>query len=107
MVARRFEVYLVDLEPTVGYEMRKTRPCVIISPAEVNQTLHTVIIAPLSTKSRPFPTRVASRFQGKSGLIVLDQLRSVDSIRLVRKLGQIGPDTGSKILKVLKGLFSE
>ena len=84
----RFDVYLVNLDPTVGHEIRKTRPCLIISPDEMNHHIRTVIIAPMTTKGRSYPTRVPCTFKGKSGQIVLDQIRTVDSVRLVRKVGE-------------------
>ncbi len=88
---KRFDVYLVALDPTQGSEIKKTRPCLIVSPDEANRHLATVIIAPMTTKGRGYPTRVPCRFQGKSGQVVLDQLRTVDKGRLVKRLGQVGP----------------
>ena len=87
MVVKRFEVYLVNLNPTVGSEIQKTRPCLILSPDEMNRALTTAIIAPMTTKGRPYPSRVPCRFQGKDGLVVLDQLRTVDKTRLIKRLG--------------------
>jgi mRNA interferase MazF len=107
MVAKRFEVYLVNLDPTVGREIKKTRPCLIISPDEMNQHISTVIIAPLTTKGRAYPTRVPCRFQGKDGQVVLDQIRTVDKVRLVKKLGQINSDTQKDVLAVLVEMFAE
>ncbi len=78
VVARRFDLYLVALDPTIGREIQKTRPCVVVSPDEMNRHIATVIVAPMTTKGRPYPTRIPCRFQGKSGQIVLDQLRKVD-----------------------------
>ncbi|MBI3537149.1 MAG: type II toxin-antitoxin system PemK/MazF family toxin, partial [Chloroflexi bacterium] len=89
MVAKRFEVYLVNLDPTLGSEIKKTRPCVVISPDELNQYIATVIIAPMTTKGRAYPTRVPCRFGSTDGQIVLDQIRTVDKIRLVKLLGMI------------------
>ena len=89
MVASRFDVYLIRLDPTEGREIRKTRPCLIISPDEMNHHIDTVIIAPMTTKIRPYPTRVPVRFKGKSGQIVLDQIRTVDKSRLVKRMGKI------------------
>ncbi len=105
VVASRFEVYLVNLEPTVGREIRKTRPGLIISPDEINHTIDTVIIAPMTTKGRAYPTRVPVTFQGKKGYIVLDQIRTVDKKRLVRRLGRIAPSTAQKVLAVLSETF--
>jgi mRNA interferase MazF len=107
MVASRFEVYLVNLEPTVGHEIRKTRPCVVISPDEMNHHIRTVIVAPMTTRGRSYPTRVPCRFKGKSGQIVLDQIRTVDAVRLVRKLGAIGQGTALEVLAVLQEMFAE
>lgn len=107
MVVERFDVYLVNLDPTVGSEIKKTRPCLIISPDEMNRHIATVIIAPLTTKSRAYPTRVACRFQEQEGQIVLDQLRTVDKSRLVRKLGRIGKSTQAAVLDTLAEMFAE
>src|SRR3972149_4488757 len=89
MVVKRFEVYLINLDPTVGREIQKTRPCLVVSPDEMNRYISTVIIAPMTTKGRDSPSRVNCRFQGKDGQIVLDQLRTVDKARLVKRLGKI------------------
>ena len=101
----RFEVYLVSLDPTQGYEMKKIRPCLVVSPDEMNRYIATVIVAPMTTKGRNYPTRVACTFQGKKGEIVLDQIRTVDKIRLVRKVGKISPHTHRKVLEVLQEMF--
>ena len=106
MVVRRFEVYLVSLDPTVGAEIQKTRPCLVISPDELNRHIATVIVAPMTTKGRDYPTRVACRFQGKDGQVVLDQLRTVDKARLVRRLGRLSPAAQSGVLTVLAELFA-
>lgn len=103
----RFEVYLVNLDPTIGSEIKKSRPCLIISPNEMNQYLATVIVAPMTTKDRDYPTRVSCRFQGKDGQIVLDQIRTVDKARLVRRLGAISGATQTAVLGVLAALFAE
>ena len=102
---KRFAVYLVNLDPTIGKEIRKTRPALIISPDEMNYNISTTIVAPMTTKSRPYPTRIPCRFQGKEGQIILDQIRTVDKTRLVKKLGRIDKDTGSKVLSVLQEMF--
>jgi mRNA interferase MazF len=107
MVVKRFEVYLVNLDPTVGSEIKKTRPCLIISPDEMNRHISTVIIAPMTTKGRNYPTRVSCKFQGKSGQVVLDQLRTVDKRRLVKKLGRIDKKTQQSVLLMLAELFAE
>ena len=106
MVVKRFEVYLVNLDPTVGQEIKKTRPCLIISPDEMNKYISTVIVAPMTTKGRLYPTRVACTFQGKDGQIVLDQIRTVDKVRLVHKLGQIKKATQGEVLVVLAEMFA-
>ena len=105
MVAR-FEVHLINLDPTVGHEIKKTRPCLVISPDEMNREIGTVIIAPMTTKGRAYPTHVAVRFQGKNGQIVLDQIRTVDNIRLVRRLGVISKSAQETVLKVLAEMFA-
>jgi len=107
MVINRFEVHLVNLDPTVGREIKKTRPCLVISPDEMNHHIRTVIVAPMTTKGRGYPTRVPCRFKGRSGQIVLDQIRTVDSARLVRKLGKISRRTASEALAVLQEMFAE
>ena len=107
MVINRFDVFLVNLDPTVGHEIKKTRPCVVISPDEINHHIRTVIVAPMTTKGRSYPTRVPCKLRGKSGQVVLDQLRTVDSVRLVRKLGRISQKTGSEVLAVLQEMFAE
>ena len=106
MVAKRFEVYLVNLEPTKGSEIKKTRPCLIISPNEMNRHIDTVIVAPMTTKGRRYPTRVSVTFQGKVGQIVLDQIRTIDKSRLIRKLGLISKQTQNRVLLILNELFA-
>jgi mRNA interferase MazF len=106
MVINRFEVYLVNLDPTVGSEIRKTRPCLVVSPDEMNHHIRTVIVAPMTTKGRSYPTRVSCRFKGRSGQVVLDQLRTVDSSRLVKKLGRLGERTATEVLQVLSEMFA-
>jgi mRNA interferase MazF len=107
MVALRFEVFLVNLNPTVGREMQKARPCVVVSPDEMNRNIATVIIAPMTTMRRNYPTRVNLRFEGKEGQIVLDQIRTVDKRRLLRKLGVIDKKAVSETLAVLQEMFAE
>ena len=106
MAVSRFEVHLVNLDPTVGTEIRKKRPCLVVSPNEMNRHIRTVIVAPMTTKGRPYPTRVPCRFKGKGGQVVLDQLRTVDTARLVRKLGRISPKTATRVLDVLQEMFA-
>ena len=107
MVAERFDVFLVNLDPTIGSEIKKTRPCVIISPNETNRWIKTVIIAPMTTKGRSYPTRISCQFQGKEGQIVLDQIRTVDKSRLVKKLGQLDELEQKNVLLALAEIFSE
>jgi mRNA interferase MazF len=106
MVVSRFDVYLIRLDPTQGREIRKTRTCLIISPDEMNHHIDTVIVAPMSTKSRPYPTRVPVHFKGKSGQIVLDQIRTVDKQRLVKRMGKIDHATQGHVLALLAELFA-
>lgn len=107
MVAKRFEVYLVNLDPTIGAEITKTRPCVIISPDEMNKHISTVIVAPMTTKGRTYPTRVTCKFEGKTGQVVLDQIRTVDKSRLVRKLGSLSKQVQNSIPAVLNEMFAK
>ena len=106
MVISRFEVCLVNLDPTVGSEIQKTRSCLVVSADEMNHNIRTVIIAPLTTKGKPYPTRVPCRFKGKHGLVVLDQIRTVDQFRLVRKLGKIDGKTATVVLDILREMFA-
>jgi mRNA interferase MazF len=106
VVIRRFGVYLVTLDPTVGSEIQKSRPCVVISPDEMNRHIRTVIVAPMTSRSRPYPTRVACTFQGRPGQVALDQIRTVDKARLVRELGEMESAVQPQILAVLQEMFS-
>ena len=106
MVANRFDVFLISLDPTRGSEIRKTRPCLIISPDEMNDHIRTVIVAPMTTKGRPYPSRVSCTFQGKRGQVVLDQIRTVDKTRLVHRLGTISSGVQSKVLDALQEMFA-
>lgn len=103
---RRDEVWLITLDPTQGAEIQKTRPCLVVSPDEMNQHLQTVMVAPMTTVTRPYPTRVPVRFQGKRGQVALDQLRAVDRQRLVRKLGGISAGTAQTASATLLEMFS-
>jgi len=100
------QVWLVSLDPTKGMEIQKTGPCLVISPDEMNQHLRTVIIAPMTTVTRPYPTRVAVRFQGKRGQVALDQLRAVDWQRLTRMLGAVSPKTAHDVSATLLEMFA-
>ena len=106
MAVGRFDVYLVSLDPTVGSEIKKTRPCLVVSPDEMNRHIRTVIVAPMTTKGRPYPTRVPCRFRGKAGQVVIDQIRTIDAARMVRNLGRRDAATGAKGLAVLGEMFA-
>ncbi|MFT5144110.1 MAG: mRNA interferase MazF [Thalassolituus oleivorans] len=101
----RFEVYLVALDPTRGSEIQKTRPCLVISPDEMNRHIRTVIVAPMTRKGRDYPTRINCTFQKKAGQIVLDQVRTVDKIRLVKRLGEVDGQIQTDVLRGLEELF--
>ena len=103
----RFEVYYVNLDPAIGSEIKKTRPCVIISPNEMNYNISTVIVAPLTSKLRNYPTRVPCKVEGKQGQVVLDQIRTVDKARLIKKIDTLNKITRTKVLNILKEMFSE
>jgi mRNA interferase MazF len=107
MAVRRFDVFLVKLDPAIGNEIQKTRPCVVISPNEMNKYVTTVIIAPMTSKGQPYPTRVLCQFQGKAGQIVLDQIRTVDKTRLVKRLGQLDLGEQKAVLTALTKLFAD
>ena len=100
------EIWLAQLEPTVGSEIQKTRPCVVISPQEMNDHLRTVIVAPMTTGSRPAHFRIPLTFQGQQGLIVLDQVRALDKTRLVKRLGALRPSTLALTLNTLQAMFA-
>lgn len=102
----RGDVYLVGLDPTLGSEIRKTRPCVVVSPDELNRHLRTVIIAPMTTGAEAYPWRVRCRFRGRSGFVALDQLRTVDTARLARRLGRLAPATFASVLELLQEMFA-
>jgi mRNA interferase MazF len=106
MAVRRFEVYLLNLDPTVGHEIRKTRPCLIVSPNEMNRYVRTVIVAPMTTGGRTYPTRIACRFKGKDGHVAVDQIRAVDQTRLFRRLGRLDATTSRRVLEVLQEMFA-
>ena len=106
MEMNRFDVFLVNLDPTIGHEIKKTRPCLIVSPNEMNRFIATVIIAPMTSKGRDYPSRVDCTFQGIQGQIVLDQVRTVDKLRLVKRLGAISENTRQKVLQVLNEMFA-
>ena len=107
MPVKRFEVYLVALDPAIGHEIQKTRPCVVVSPDEMNRHIQTVIVAPMTTARRDYPTRVSCTFENIRGQIVLDQIRTVDRKRLVRNLGRINRQAQSRVLQILQEMFAE
>jgi mRNA interferase MazF len=102
---KKYDIYLISLDPAVGHEIKKSRPCVVISPDEMNQHISTVIIAPMTTKSHHYPTRVPLEFKGKEGWIVLDQIRTVDKQRLVARLGQLRPSLIKKVKAVIQEML--
>jgi mRNA interferase MazF len=106
MVLKRFDVYLANLEPTVGSEIQKTRPCLIVSPDEMNRNIRTVIIAPMTSAQKDYPTRVSCSFKKKEGQIVLDQIRTIDKARLIKKLGMIDSRTQLDVISILQRLFA-
>ncbi|MEM9271753.1 MAG: type II toxin-antitoxin system PemK/MazF family toxin [Cyanobacteria bacterium P01_F01_bin.143] len=105
-MVKRGEVYLINLDPTIGSEIKKTRPCVIVSPDEMNKYIRTVIIAPMTTKIRAYKSRVAVEFQDKQGQVMLDQLRTVDKKRLLKKLGNVSTKDMKKVLSLLQEMFT-
>jgi len=103
---RRGDVFLVSLDPARGGEIQKTRPCVVVSPDELNSYLRTFIVAPLTTGGHSYPFRIPCRFEGRSGYIVIDQIRTIDRERLVRRLGKLSPSTLGRILAILQEMFT-
>ena len=103
---RRFDVFLVNLDPTLGSEIRKTRPAAVVSPDDMNRHLRTVVVAPMMTARRPWPTRVAVDFAGKQGDVALDQIRTIDKVRLGRCLGRLADAEAGQILDVLRRMFA-
>jgi len=104
---RRGEVHLVGLDPSLGSEIRKTRPCLIVSPDELNDHLRTIIVAPMATGGRSYPWRIRCQFQRRSGFVAVDQLRTLDSHRLLKRLGRLTPSTLAKVLETLQEMFAE
>ena len=103
----RGRVYLVRLDPTLGSEIKKTRPCVVVSPDELNEHLRTVIVAPMTTGGHAYPWRPRCRFQGRAGFVALDQLRTVDTDRLLKSLGQLEPQSVLTVLRGLQEMFAQ
>lgn len=107
MGVKRFDVYLVNLDPTIGTGIKKARPCVIMSPDEMNRHIATVIVAPMTTKGRTYPTRVSCVFEGKEGEVVLDQIRTIDKSCLVKKLGNLAKPDQDAVLTILAEMFAK
>ena len=106
VVCRRGDMHLVSLDPTTGSEIHKTRPCLVLSPNELNQYLRTTIVAPMTTGGRAYPWRVPCRFQKRAGFVAVDQIRAVDTARLTRRLGRLSPATVTKVLQALQEMFA-
>ena len=106
MVVKRFDVYLTNLDPPIGSEIQKTRPCLIISPDEMNRYIRTVIVAPMTTGGKDYPTRIACQFKKKNSHIVLDQIRTIDKTRLIKNLGSLDAETQLTVISVLQRLFA-
>ncbi|MDR2543274.1 MAG: type II toxin-antitoxin system PemK/MazF family toxin [Treponema sp.] len=107
MVMEQYSICLVNLDPTIGHEIKKTRPCVIISPLEMNQHIATIIIAPMTTKSHAYPTRIPLTFKGKNGWIVLDQIRTIDKCRIIKKIGKLSSEKIIKVKNVINEMLVE
>jgi len=105
MVIKQYDIFLISLDPTMGHEIKKVRPCVIISPNEMNDYISTIIIAPMTTRSHSYPTRISIEFEGKKGWIVLDQIRALDKKRFIRKLGKLKKETIYNIKKVIQEML--
>ena len=101
----QYQIVLVNLEPTIGSEIKKTRPCVIVSPDEMNRYLRTIIVAPMATKSRSYPTRVRVKQKDESGWVVIDQLRTIDKQRIIKILGQLSPVEINKTKSIIKEML--
>lgn len=101
----QYSVYMVNLDPTIGHEIKKKRPCLIISPDEMNRNIQTIIIAPMTTKSHKYPTRISLSFRKKKGWIVLDQIRTIDKGRIIKKVGSINPDTIKEVKETIKTML--
>jgi len=106
VVVNRFDVFLINLDPTMGPEIKKTRPCLIISPDEMNRYIRTVIVAPMTTAGKDYPTRIQCEFQGKKGQIVLDQIRTIDKSRLIKKIGTVEPQVQAEVISSLQSMFA-
>jgi len=107
MEISQYHIYLVNLDPTIGHEIQKTRPCLVVSPDEMNQSIQTVIIVPLTTKSHKYPTRIPVTVQNKKGWIVLDQIRTIDNKRVIKKIGKINTKTIKEVKNIIKEMLVE
>ena len=107
MVIRQYDIFLISLDPTIGHEIKKVRPCVVISPNEMNDNISTIIIAPMTTRSHSYPTRIPIKFEDKKGWVVLDQIRALDRKRFVKKLGKLNKETILKVKRVLQEMLVE
>jgi mRNA interferase MazF len=107
MVIRQYDIFLISLDPTIGHEIKKVRPCVVISPNEMNNNISTIIIAPMTTRSHSYPTRIPIKFEDKKGWVVLDQIRALDRKRFVKKLGKLNKETILKVKKIIQEMLVE
>jgi mRNA interferase MazF len=107
MVIKQYDIFLISLDPTIGQEIKKVRPCVVISPNEMNNNISTIIIAPMTTRSHSYPTRIPIKFEDKKGWVVLDQIRALDRKRFVKKLGKLNKDTILKVKKIIQEMLVE
>jgi len=107
MVIKQYEIFLISLDPTIGHEIKKVRPCVVISPNEMNNNISTIIIAPMTTRSNSYPTRIPIKFEGKKGWVVLDQLRALDKKRFLKKLGKLNKEIILKVKKIIQEMLVE
>jgi mRNA interferase MazF len=105
MVIKQYEIHLINLDPTIGHEIKKVRPCAVISPDEMNKHIETVIIAPMTSQGLAYPTRVPVRFKGKDGWVVLDQIRTVDKRRLIKRLGRLDHATVQNVKAVIQEML--
>jgi mRNA interferase MazF len=107
MVIKQYDIFLISLDPTIGHEIKKVRPCVVISPNEMNDNISTIIIAPMTTRSHSYPTRIPIKFEDKKGWVVLDQIRALDRKRFVKKLGKLNKEAILKVKRVLQEMLVE
>lgn len=105
MVVKQYDILLINLDPTIGHEIKKVRPCVVISPDEMNKHIETVVIAPMTSRGHAYPTRVPVRFKGKDGWVVIDQIRTVDKRRLIKKLGRLDQETAEQVKAVIQEML--